>query len=269
MKTPISYYGGKQTMLKYILPLIPEHTIYTEAFVGGAAVFFAKEPVKCEVINDTNSILIIFYRVLKSNYPDLKKLIDETLHYRESHTFAANIMQLPHYYTPIQQAWAVWALSKMSFASKLNGSFGYDFSDTMSQKINNAKMNFRQELCQRLEHATIENRDALKVISTYDKDNAFHFVDPPYINTNCGHYKDTFNESNMENLLQLLQKIRGKFMLTTFPLPIVEEYAGKNSWITHKIKRTICASKSNRRKQEEWIVCNYQKPCQYQKIDIK
>ena len=29
MRTPISYYGGKQTMLKHILPLIPSHKIYT------------------------------------------------------------------------------------------------------------------------------------------------------------------------------------------------------------------------------------------------
>lgn len=42
MKTPISYYGGKQRMLAYILPLVPEHQIYTEAFCGGAAVYWAK-----------------------------------------------------------------------------------------------------------------------------------------------------------------------------------------------------------------------------------
>ena len=44
MKTPISYYGGKQTLLKHILPLIPKHKLYTEAFCGGAAVLFAKRP---------------------------------------------------------------------------------------------------------------------------------------------------------------------------------------------------------------------------------
>ena len=30
---------------------------------------------------------------------------------------------------------------------------------------------------------TIENSDALEVISTYDNDKAFHFVDPKYSNT--------------------------------------------------------------------------------------
>lgn len=32
LKTPISYYGGKQNMLKNILPLIPEHKIYIEPY---------------------------------------------------------------------------------------------------------------------------------------------------------------------------------------------------------------------------------------------
>ncbi len=32
LKTPISYYGGKQMMLKNILPLIPEHKIYIEPY---------------------------------------------------------------------------------------------------------------------------------------------------------------------------------------------------------------------------------------------
>lgn len=52
MKTPISYYGGKQSMLKDILPRIPEHRIYTEVFFGGGAVYWAKQPVEVEVIND-------------------------------------------------------------------------------------------------------------------------------------------------------------------------------------------------------------------------
>lgn len=68
MKTPISYYGGKQRMLKHILPLIPNHELYTESFCGGCAVLFAKEAVKCEVINDTNHSLVNFYLVAKRHY---------------------------------------------------------------------------------------------------------------------------------------------------------------------------------------------------------
>lgn len=42
MKTPITYYGGKQTMLKHILPLIPAHKLYTEAFCGGHQSYLPK-----------------------------------------------------------------------------------------------------------------------------------------------------------------------------------------------------------------------------------
>ena len=43
LKTPVTYYGGKQRLLKHILPLIPEHTQYVEPFFGGEAVYFAKD----------------------------------------------------------------------------------------------------------------------------------------------------------------------------------------------------------------------------------
>ncbi|HVA98140.1 MAG TPA: DNA adenine methylase, partial [Bacteroidia bacterium] len=82
MRPPITYYGGKQKMLKYILPLIPQHEIYCEAFMGGGAVFFAKEPSKAEIINDINGNVSNFYRVVQSDFDSLKKLINGTLHSR-------------------------------------------------------------------------------------------------------------------------------------------------------------------------------------------
>lgn len=257
MKTPISYYGGKQTMLKHILPLIPVHKLYTEAFCGGAAVLFAKHPVNAEIINDLNMDLTTFYWMAKVYYAELKNEIDKTLHSRDAHAHAAHILNYPQYFTQAQRAWAVWALCKMSFSSMLDGTFGYDFSGGMPKKLSNAKDDFTEHLCSRLENVTIESRDAIEVISCYDNPDAFHFVDPPYINSDCGHYEGSFNEQNMEDLLKLLENIKGKFMLTMFPLPMIEKYANKNGWIIHSIERTISASKTNRRKQEEWIICNY------------
>lgn len=257
MKTPISYYGGKQTMLKHILPLIPIHSMYTEAFCGGAAVLFAKKPAESEVINDLNMDLTTFYWMAKVCYPELKIEVDKTLHSRDMHAHAAHILNYPQFFNQAQRAWAVWALCKMSFASMLDGSFGYDFGGGMPRKLNNAKDEFTEYLCARLENVTIESRDALEVIDCYDSADAFHFVDPPYINSDCGHYEGSFNEKNMEDLLKLLSTIKGKFMLTMFPFPMIEEYAIKYDWIIHRVERTISASKTNRRKQEEWIVYNY------------
>ena len=141
MKTPISYYGGKQTILKHILPLIPEHRIYTEAFCGGAAVLFAKRPVEAEVINDINMELTNFYWMAKVCYPELKRQIEKTLHSRDIHAHAGHINSYPQFFTPVERAWAVWALCKMSFASMLDGTFGYDFGGMMPRNCATPRMN--------------------------------------------------------------------------------------------------------------------------------
>ena len=258
LKTPITYYGGKQTMLKHILPLIPDHTIYTESFVGGAAVLFAKEPAPVEVVNDLNSELINFYWAASVYYLDLKKLIDKSLHSRAEFEHAGYIYNNPKWFTPIERAWALWVRTKMSFASKIDGTFGFDKAKgSMTKKITNAKDAFTEALCSRLEHVTIENQDAMAVIKRFDTKDAFHFVDPPYVNTNCGHYKEMFNAEDLNNLLQVLSSIEGKFMLTMFPNESIAEQAENNNWSIHRIERQISSSRIKRRVQEEWIVINY------------
>ena len=258
MKTPISYYGGKQTLLRHILPLVPDHSTYTEAFAGGAALFFAKQPAEVEVINDINQNLVNFYRVLKDNFPALKREIDRTLHSREAHLKASIIYNYPTLFEPVERAWAVWVLSRQGFASKLDGSWGYDKAkNSVAKKIQNAKNDFTDDFQRRIEHTQIECTDALRIIRSRDSINCFHFVDPPYIGTDCGHYADAFDEQNFRDLLDLLTTIEGKFMLTMFPHPILTEYIEKYEWKVIEVERTISASKTNRRKQVEIIVMNY------------
>lgn len=104
MKTPITYYGGKQTMLKHILPLIPVHKLYTESFCGGAALLFAKQQSEAEIINDFNMELTNFYWMAKVYYNELKKEIDRTLHSRDMHAHASHVLQYPHFFTPAHRA---------------------------------------------------------------------------------------------------------------------------------------------------------------------
>lgn len=257
MKTPISYYGGKQTLLKHILPLIPPHTLYTEAFCGGCAVYFAKEPVACEVINDTNSEMVNFYRVAKMRFAELSQVIDGTLHSRSEHGFAHFIYLHPEYFDSLTRAWAVWVCSKMSFASMIDSTFGYDRVGTTAKKVDNARINFTDDICKRLSRTTIECEDGLSVIRRYDTPDAFHFVDPPYVGSDCGHYAGAFNEQNLQELLVLLSTVKGKFMLTMFPNEHIVDFAQRFDWKIYKVERTITASKTNRRRQEEWIIMNY------------
>ena len=66
MNSPLSYIGGKSKLAKTIISMLPEHEAYCEVFAGAGWVFFNKEPSKYEIINDLDSELITFYRVLYS-----------------------------------------------------------------------------------------------------------------------------------------------------------------------------------------------------------
>jgi DNA adenine methylase len=259
LKTPITYYGGKQTMLRHIRPLIPKHSIYIESFAGGAAVFFNKEPAKVNVINDLNGELINFYRTVISNYEELKNEINQTLHSRGQHSHAWYIYNNPSYFTNVQRAWAVFILSKMGFAGQLSHSFGFDKSEGRHpRKVRCAKELINDDLRSLLECSTIECDDAFKVIKRYDVSGAWHFIDPPYVGSNMGHYTGMFNEQNLVDLLELCTTLQGKFMLTMYPNDTVREYANRHNWAIHAVDRQVSACKAaNRRRQEEWMVCNY------------
>ncbi len=256
MKTPITYYGGKQNMLKYIIPYVPEHTTYIEPFAGGAALFFAKEPARLNVINDRNRELVNFYEISKTKHGELSALVQATVHSRSLHSDAIVIYHNPHLFDPVRRAWALWVLSKMSFCSKLGGTFGYEKKGNKTAKrIINAALFFDDTLQQKLEQTTIENEDALKVLERYDSEHAFHFVDPPYINTNQGHYGG-YTEKDFVALLDILIGLKGKWMLTMYPAQVLDAYVKKHSWRVVEVEKTLAASKT-RKKQVELMVMNY------------
>ena len=126
MKTPISYYGGKQNLVNTILPLIPKHTTYIEPFIGGGAIFWAKNKSDVEIINDNNRELINFYEGAQNEFVELEKMVRISLHSRSIHNDATVIYNNPHMFSRIKRAWAVWVLATQSFSAMFDGSWGYD-----------------------------------------------------------------------------------------------------------------------------------------------
>lgn len=63
-------------------------------------------------------------------------------------------------------------------------------------------------LLHKLRNAQIDNMDAVELIKRINKksDDAFMFVNPPYYNSDCGHYKG-YTESDFVRLLDVLAEI--------------------------------------------------------------
>ena len=257
-KTPVSYYGGKQNLTKTILSLVPEHNLYCEPFVGGAAIFFAKEPSPVEVINDLNGDVVNFYRVCKLQFTKLQKQIQSTPHSRKLHTQAKEILKGTTVKDPIKRAWAFWVQTNMSFSSRIFGGYAYERkSNGVSKTILNKKNSFTKEICDRLDMVDIECNDALKVIQSRDTKESFFYIDPPYFNSDMGHYNG-YTKQNFEGLLVLLSKLQGKFLLSSYPSDILEFYQKKNGWYQNSLEKTISVTKGRRdKKKVEVLTANY------------
>ncbi len=259
MKTPITYYGGKLNMLKHILPLIPEHRIYTECFFGGGAVFFAKEPSESEVINDKLNLAIVFYEMTKTNFEAVKSKIEATLFARKSYMKAKFICETPNLSDKIDVAWAFYIGTNMGFSCQI-GSWGYDKYGKRVKAFINKKMQYDPSIAKRLENAQIENNNACKVIKSRDTEESFHYVDPPYIDSSQGHYEG-YSKEDYIRLLDTLSNIKGKFLLSSYPSEILEEYIQKNEWYSRAFDKPLSARKAQgdkpRGRKIEMLTANY------------
>src|SRR5579862_5380885 len=141
MRTPITYYGGKQRLLKELLPLIPIHRLYIEPFIGGGALFFAKEPSEAEIINDLNGNVTNFYKVVQTDFNELKKRIDSTLHSRATHREALNIYNNPDRYDYVTRAWAFWVVTNQGFAGKI-GSWALSRDGKIGKTLSHKRAGF-------------------------------------------------------------------------------------------------------------------------------
>lgn len=259
-KTPITYYGGKQSMLKEILPIIPSHRIYVEPFFGGGAVFWAKPPSKTEIINDVNGNITNFYEVLKHDFFRLREKIEITLHSRDVYKKALVIYSMPHLFAEDRtiRAWAFWVVTNQGFAAKI-GTWGYD-RDKRATHIANKVDAFKEELSDRLRYTQIENNDAVQVIKSRDTPETFIYADPPYIDTDQGHYGG-YTAEHFQKLLDTLAQVQGKFILSSYPSEQLDDAIHQHGWHTKHVSKNLTASNgrtnAKRKKKVEVLTANY------------
>ena len=264
MKTPISYYGGKQNLVTIIQTLIPDHNLYAEPFCGGAAVFFNKPKSEIEVLNDCNKELINIYRVVREDFVSLEKEVMITLHSRDQHRKASVIYNNPDMFSEIKRAWAVYVLSSQSFSSMLDGSWGYDVTkNCTTKKIFNKAESFTYDYAIRLQGVQIECTDAIKIVLSRDSSDAFFYCDPPYYNSDCGHY-DGYSIHDYENLLNTLCKIEGRFLLSSYHSEILTKYVKDHGWNQKDKDQIVSVANNNsngkKKVKTEVFTANYEIP---------
>lgn len=224
LRSPIQWFGGKQLMAKKLLPLFPEHHTYVEAFGGGGALLFAKTPSPVEVYNDLDADLVNFFRVLRDPalFADLYNRAWLSPYSREEYGFCRQ--HLGDDPNPVERARRFFVLARFSFSGIVGGSFGINVTSSTGGMVEKACA-YRNVLCflplisERLSMIEIECKDFRHILSTYDTEDTFFYLDPPYVpeTRRSGRYRCEMTAEDHQELVELLRGIKGKAMLSGYP----------------------------------------------------
>lgn len=239
-------------MLPEIIPHIPPHRVYCEPFAGGASVFWAKPLANLNILNDTNLAIYKFYKVAVNQPDELCAALETTLFHHEEHRRARIIVQNPESYSDTEVAVALFVSCRLSYAGIPGNSFGRTFSKANPANTFDTSKKILANSLHKLRNALIDNIDALELIGRVNNKSkdAFMFIDPPYYNSDCGHYSG-YTEDDFVKLLDLLSESPHHWMLTCYPNPHIEG----RGWGVRLVETQNKTIKT--RNKTEAIVTNY------------
>jgi DNA adenine methylase len=243
--------GGKTLLRKRLLELFPAgFSTYVEPFAGAASLFFTrKKPTdnqSREVLNDLDPYV---YNLLE----DVRRVTPEDVEAMD--------------FLPNREKWcALKATNPSSYKERFYRNvyinwwsyagcgMGYHTRGDRHNPINR-KPNFIKKLGriqERLSGVLLHNKPYQEILTMYDAQDTFFFLDPPYYETNIKSYEQP--EINMDELHMHLKQLKGKFMLTLNDHPYICE-----TFVEFNITRlpTLYSIRRNANVKYELIITNY------------
>ena len=253
-------------MANEIIAMMPSHKVYCEPYLGGGAVFFAKGKSYCECINDIDDRIITFYEVCQDPalFARLIERVQHTLDSEREFLRADRFWRNPkEARSSVDIAWSVWLQCNMGYGGSPAGGWKWDNGTSGSHSavvMDGYRNEFTKRIHERLKHVQISCRDALKVIEQRDSEETFFFLDPPYPGCVQKHYSG-FSFEDLKLLLEVLSKIKGKFILCNYESEILRCYIKKNGWKIRVFDMPLrVANKITKgtKRKNEMLVYNYE-----------
>jgi len=230
---PFTYFGGKLTLAPRIAALFPPHAHYVEPFAGSLAVLLAKPPSRMETVNDLDSDLMTFWRVLRDDPPGLERACALTPHsrveYQASYDRPADLPDL-------ERARRVWVCLTQGRVGQLKRTGWRHYLDPAGSSIGMpgylagyvARI---APACERLARVSLECRPALELVEAFAPyGDVLMYVDPPYLGStrrSGGYAHDMYAEAEHRELAGALSTVRGTVVLSGYPSPLYDGlYAG-------------------------------------------
>jgi len=256
IKPPYCRQGNKLPILPTIIPLIPQHKTYVELFAGSAVLFFNIPKATKNVLNDLDDDVYNRLKLLQ------KAPLNPDLYEKDLNTLT-KITQFYHHHTQKDPTmlYQPKEIADEILYEKIKACNGFSHKPVKNKKNiyqNHNPVNILNNIDyykSMLKNVTITNKDYEIIVNKYDTPTTFFFLDPPYENTSKDLYKET--DFNYERLLNVLQNIKGLFLLTIndsvyirklFKDFIIKPLNVKNVWVRNETMAKY---------RKELIIMNY------------
>ena len=261
MRQVLKYPGSKWNIARNLVELIPPHHSYVEPYFGSGAVLFNKPVSKIETVNDLDSDVTNLFRCIQKDADRLARLVMTTPFSREMYDQQFDIQEGAVCINSYERAAGFLVRCWQGHGFRTNGSKVGWKNDVQGRERSYALWNWYRlpdwiiEVAERLRKVQIENRPALKVISRFNYDNVFMYIDPPYLlGTRTGKQdKHELTGQDHVKLLEMILMSKAKIMISGYESEIYNDYL--KDW--HKVCFKSCAEHGGTRQEVIWMNYEY------------
>ncbi len=264
VNAPFGYFGSKNKIAAKLCKNLPPHNCWVEAFCGSAALTLAKPPAPIEVINDIDDEIINVFRQLRQNSSRLNKKIALTPYSAKELEDARK--PINGKISDLERARRFLVQSMMA----INGVFGkerggFSHSDSYTRNGKEARVSRwynlpirLNEVVERLRSTRIENKDALKLLTSYiNRPATLVYLDPPYNGERTNGYNMDANCDKFHtSLLRLANKAKCMVFISGYQNELYDSIlTPQNGWQKKSIKTTTkdSSGKSHKRTEVVWM----------------
>ncbi len=219
-KCILRYPGAKNRLAPWIMNFIPPHDVYVEPFAGSLAVLFNKERCHIETVNNLDSEIVNFFRVLREHPQELREAVSLTPYAREEYESARDI---PENLSDIERARRFAVRCYMGYGSSNRNKNGFkNGQQTRSPNPADVWAKYPDRLAvaaDRLKGVQIEHLPALELMDRYDTSDVFFYIDPPYpkdIRVDKYLYKYEMTDAEHEEMLAKILSLPERFLISSY-----------------------------------------------------
>ena len=241
--------GNKAKIAHLITPYFPPHEIYIELFAGAGGMFFNKQQVKYNFLNDIDEDIYNLWQVVQFQHSELVEMMERLpLHEKLWKDYKKIVPEDKVFRACLFLMYSNFGLYGMPDNLKI--------APAGSKEVLLRNLKTIQDKIKYCTFLCCDFRDVLRKVSHTDgidtKNRCFIYADPPYLSTG-NNYSQGFTEQDAIDLFAVLTESGIRFAVSEFDNPIIRALVKTHGLNIHIIGER--QSLGNR--QTEILITNY------------